>query len=149
SGGTGEEHRAIVAKSEDPYGPYKLYQSPILTHNQLPEHPIQNIGHADFVEDHKGNWWAVFLGTRPVDGDYTILGRETFLASIRWTKEGWPLIDNNEGTVNNIMETNMSLGESNFKARSINREDFNDENLDKSWMYLRQKNQVNYSLVER
>jgi beta-xylosidase len=27
---------------------------------------VQNIGHADFVEDVEGNWWAVLLAVRPV-----------------------------------------------------------------------------------
>jgi beta-xylosidase len=27
---------------------------------------VQNVGHADLVEDLDGNWWAVLLGVRPV-----------------------------------------------------------------------------------
>ena len=34
------------------------------------EDEVQNTGHADFVVDGEGRWWAVFLGVRPVrDGD--------------------------------------------------------------------------------
>lgn len=99
SGGTARDHREIIACSSNPYGPFENKPEPILTHRGLKEHPVQCLGHADLVEDTSGKWWAVFLGMRPVDGKYSPLGRETFLAPVTWTEEGWPLIDNNEGTV--------------------------------------------------
>nr|ABB92159.1 arabinofuranosidase [uncultured bacterium] len=148
-GGTGEEHRSIIAKSTMPYGPFEMLDRPILTHNQLSHHPIQNVGHADFVEDENGNWWAVFLGTRPVNQQFTLLGRETFLAPINWTEDGWPMIDNNEGTVNEMTEAPYLLGESNIKDKYNRNDDFNDEKLHPEWFYLRVKEEKNYSLTER
>ena len=35
----------------------------------------------------------VFLGTRPVSGRYSVLGRETFLAPVTWTEDGWPMVE--------------------------------------------------------
>lgn len=99
SGGTDRDHREIIARSSTPYGPFEDKPEPVLTHRGLKEHPVQCLGHADLVEDASGNWWAVFLGMRPVDGKYSPLGRETFLAPVTWTEDGWPVIDNNEGTV--------------------------------------------------
>ncbi|MEK3698337.1 glycoside hydrolase family 43 protein [Paenibacillus sp. FSL R10-2199] len=99
SGGTARDHREIIARSSNPYGPFEDKPEPILTHRGLKEHPVQCLGHADLVEDTSGKWWAVFLGMRPVEGKYSPLGRETFLAPVTWTEEGWPVIDNNEGTV--------------------------------------------------
>ncbi|GAE28283.1 beta-xylosidase [Halalkalibacter wakoensis JCM 9140] len=148
-GGTGEDHRAIIARSANPYGPYERLESPILTHNKLPEHPVQNIGHADFVEDENNQWWAVFLGTRPVQQMYTILGRETFLAPIRWTEDGWPVIDQNEGHVRVIMESKHLLGTSNMRERDEYYDDFNEDQLATSWFHLRKKKDESYSLNER
>ncbi|MCT8137095.1 glycoside hydrolase family 43 protein [Anaerobacillus sp. CMMVII] len=146
-GGTGYEHRAIIARSSAPYGPYELYDQPILTHNQLPEHPIHNLGHADFVEDLNGNWWAVFLGVRPVNGEYSVLGRETFLAPITWTEDDWPTIDNNEGSVGLIVETDL-LGTEQTQVPSFY-DDFTLENLVPSWSFLRQEDKTAYSLTDR
>jgi len=103
-GGTSYDHRAIIGRSKDPYGPFEPCPHPILTHKDLPDHPLQCLGHADLVDDVNGNWWMVFLGTRPVNGKggYTVLGRETFLAPVTW-KDGWPMVDNNEGTVQERM----------------------------------------------
>lgn len=102
-GGTGRDHRALVYRSEQPYGPFEMMPHPMLTHNGLPDHPIQNTGHAELLEGPDGTWWIMFLGVRPVDGQYSVLGRETFLAPVRWNEEGWPVVDNNEGTVSLTM----------------------------------------------
>ncbi|MFS0862634.1 glycoside hydrolase family 43 protein [Fredinandcohnia sp. 179-A 10B2 NHS] len=148
-GGTADDHRAIIGKGDNPYGPFELLDHPILTHNKLPNHFLQNIGHADLVEDKNGNWWAVFLGVRMVNSEYGHLGRETFLAPVTWTEDGWPMIDNNEGNVNIIMETDALLGESNIVDTAVTNEDFDTENLDTSWFFLRTNPVDAYSLTER
>ncbi|WP_416151395.1 glycoside hydrolase family 43 protein [Salipaludibacillus sp. HK11] len=148
SGGTGIEHRSIIARSHHPYGPYELYENSILTHNQMPDHPIQNLGHADFVEDKVGNFWAVFLGVRPTDGKYSVLGRETFLAPVSWTEDGWPTIDNNDGTLELTMKTDRLPVGTEQKQISSFRDDFNSPNLEDSWTFLRTNIGNKYSLTE-
>jgi xylan 1,4-beta-xylosidase len=136
SGGTGDRHREIIGRSKQPYGPYEMLPHPILSHADLKGHPIQNTGHADLVEDREGNWWAVFLGVRPVEGKYSILGRETFLAPVRW-RDGWPLIDVNEGTVGLLMDSGDTLR---GRRPSLSfRDDFNDSRLSLRWTFLRNR----------
>ncbi len=134
SGGTGDRHREIIGRSKHPYGPYEMLPHPILSHAELKDHPIQNTGHADLVEDREGNWWAVFLGVRPVQGKYSILGRETFLAPVRW-QDGWPLIDVNEGSVGLLM------GDTSRDRRpSLSfRDDFDEAQLPIRWTFLRRR----------
>jgi alpha-N-arabinofuranosidase len=43
------------------------------------------------VEGPDGSWWAVFLGSRPYEGQYYNTGRETFLLPVTW-QDGWPVI---------------------------------------------------------
>ncbi|MDK8189761.1 glycoside hydrolase family 43 protein [Paenibacillus sp. UMB7766-LJ446] len=139
SGGTAKEHREIIGRSDRPYGPFERYPDPILTHRHL-DHPIQYLGHADLVEDHNGDWWAVFLGVRLTADGYSVLGRETFLAPVVWN-EGWPHIDNNEGLVSLDMKVQRlpvaspSLPES-HTAIIVGREEFDGE-LGLQWMYVR------------
>jgi xylan 1,4-beta-xylosidase len=46
------------------------------------------------VQDAEGGWWMVFLAFRPVGGGYWHhLGRETFLASVTWDADGWPVVN--------------------------------------------------------
>jgi len=64
-GGTEEGHCEWVSRSETgPFGPWELGKVNPLWRNTA-EDDVQNTGHADFVEDKNGRWWAVFLGVRP------------------------------------------------------------------------------------
>ncbi len=94
-GGTGDQHSEVVFRSDSVWGPWQPYVgNPILTQRTLPPRrrfPISSTGHADFVETPAGEWWAVFLGTRPYADDLHNTGRETFLLRVRWD-DGWPSI---------------------------------------------------------
>ena len=43
------------------------------------------------METPNGEWWAVFLGTRPYKDNFYNTGRETFMLPVRWIN-GWPRI---------------------------------------------------------
>jgi beta-xylosidase len=59
--------------------------------------PILATGHADLVSTPGGDWYVVFLATRPQnpnDGNgKPQLGRETFLAPVTW-EDDWPVVNN-------------------------------------------------------
>lgn len=118
SGGTAKEHREIIGRSSSPYGPFEELAEPILTHRGI-EHPIQYLGHADLIEGPDGGWWAVFLGVRLGEEGYGVLGRETYLAPVNWSEDGWPMIDNNEGTVGLEMIVARSCGSSGEADRAV------------------------------
>ncbi|GIO35310.1 glycoside hydrolase 43 family protein [Paenibacillus antibioticophila] len=153
SGGTAKDHREIIGRSASPYGPFELYPHPILTHRGI-EHPIQYLGHADLAVDSNGDWWAAFLGVRLVDSGYSVLGRETFLAPVTWNDEGWPMIDNNEGTVNLEMSVPRLPGEQGetMSARAAvfeGKDDFEGPELPYGWTFLRNPAKESWSLKER
>ncbi|MFD7970556.1 glycoside hydrolase family 43 protein [Streptomyces clavifer] len=91
-GGTERGHAMSVARSRTLPGPFEPHpDNPVLSHRST-SHPVQNTGHGDLVQAHDGTWWMVLLGTRP-RGDtpkFHGMGRETFLAPVRWEDE-WPL----------------------------------------------------------
>ncbi len=94
-GGTASGHSEVVFRSRSPWGPYEAYAgNPILTQRDLPvdrADPVTNAGHADLVQMQDGSWWAVFLASRPYEGERYNTGRETFLLPVTW-KDGWPVI---------------------------------------------------------
>jgi xylan 1,4-beta-xylosidase len=154
-GGTGFDHSEVVFKSKNVAGPYFPYQhNPILTQRTLNanrKHPITTTGHADFVETESGNWWAVFLGCRPYEGDYYNTGRETFLALVQW-KDGWPKINPEFDEVQHryMLPHKSSRVESNYlNGNFIFKEHFETDKLSYDWMFLRTPHEVWYSLEKR
>jgi hypothetical protein len=92
-GGTGPGHGVCVARSDSPSGPWEPHPAnPILSHRST-VHPVQNAGHADFVELPDGSWALVYLGVRPRGSfpESHVNGRETFLAGVDWVDD-WPVI---------------------------------------------------------
>jgi len=65
----------------------------VLSHRTADGHPVQATGHGDLVQDADGRWSLLFLGIRPQGWPpFHVLGRETFLAPVRW-EHGWPFVD--------------------------------------------------------
>jgi alpha-N-arabinofuranosidase len=93
-GGTGDQHSEVIFRSSSPMGPYTPWkQNPILTQRQLDKarpYPISCAGHADLIQAKEGDWWGVFLATRPIHNQFENLGRETFLMPVRWSADGFP-----------------------------------------------------------
>ncbi len=96
-GGTKEAHVEVAFRADRLLGPYLPDpRNPILSQNDLdPARPnaVTQAGHADIVETAAGDWWAVFLGSRPWSPDPLAYntGRETFLLPMTW-RDGWPVI---------------------------------------------------------
>ncbi|KAI1292726.1 glycoside hydrolase family 43 protein [Xylaria venustula] len=95
-GGTEAGHQEWVFRSrEGVYGPWEAQGKPLWYNG--PDEEVQRTGHADVFEDGEGNWWAVFLGVRPVkdeDGEYLEpqMGRESFLVKVDWVDD-WPVFN--------------------------------------------------------
>jgi xylan 1,4-beta-xylosidase len=96
-GGTSVNHSQVILRADSLSGvftPAPAGVNPILTQRDLdPKRPspITSAGHVDMVELADGNWWAVFLATRPYAGNLYNIGRETFLLPVTW-HDGWPNI---------------------------------------------------------
>ena len=146
-GGTAEGHSVTISRSRDPYGPFESCpHNPILTHRSL-MNEIQATGHADLFEDHHGNWWAVFLGYRYGEFSWHHLGRETYLAPVEWTTDGWPVVNRGEKVLS-TMEVDRPMTPHPWPAAS-ERDDFDTATLAPSWNHLRNPDPVHYSLTER
>lgn len=95
-GGTELAHSITIARSRDIYGPYESNPAnPILTHCSVKAQysQIQGTGHADMVQSPDGRWWTVFLAYRNYGGSYHHLGRETFIAPVKWDEGEWPVVN--------------------------------------------------------
>jgi beta-xylosidase len=98
-GGSGLNHSVVIARSKDILGPYESYRSnPILTNRGTNKY-FQNIGHADFFHDARGQWWATALAWRSgPEGKTYPMGREMVLTNVTWNDGEWPIIEPVVGT---------------------------------------------------
>jgi xylan 1,4-beta-xylosidase len=158
-GGTAYDHSEVVFRSKNVEGPYIPYKNnPILTQRNLDTNrifPITSTGHADFIETPSGKWWAVFLGVEPYPpykDDYYNIGRETFLAPVRW-ENGWPVITSDHQLVKHYYPNPLPV-DKNFKGIPLGgnfeyTDNFDSGTLDLSWEFLRTVREKWYNLTAK
>jgi alpha-N-arabinofuranosidase len=107
-GGTSVNHSEVILRSKDVWGPYVPYEgNPILTQRDLPEdrpNAITSAGHAQFLVGPDGKDYMIYLAVRPYEGDYYNTGRETFIAPVTWTEDGWPMAEHGENELKYFYE---------------------------------------------
>ena len=147
-GGTAHHHAVSVARSEVITGPYAGNRgNPILTHRHLGlDYPIVGTGHADLVDTPSGEWWMVLLAMRPYGGYYYNLGRETFLAPVRW-EEGWPIVSPGTGRVE-LTYPAPDLPTRDWPSAPA-RDEFDQPTLAPQWFFLRTPRDDFWSLNDR
>lgn len=147
-GGTAHHHAVIVARSAAITGPYEGNRgNPIMTHRQLGlDYPIVGTGHGDLVQTQNGEWWMVLLAMRPYGGYFYNLGRETFLAPVRW-EEGWPIVSPGTGRVEFTYPA-PDLPEHDWPTVPT-RDDFDQATLAPGWFFLRTPREDFWSLSDR
>lgn len=99
-GGTEHYHAVTVARSKELTSWFEGNPAnPVMTHRQFGfDYPITNIGHADLVETPSGEWYAVMLGSRLIDGYHKNLGRESFVCPVIFERD-WPVFSPKSGKV--------------------------------------------------
>ncbi|MEO5774645.1 MAG: glycoside hydrolase family 43 protein [Sphingomicrobium sp.] len=150
-GGTEERHSEVIFRSHDVLGPYVPWeQNPILTQRDLPAkrpNPITSTGHADLVQLPNGDWWSVFLGTRPYEGDFYNTGRETFMLPVTW-QNGWPRISRPGQPIpyTHRMPPLPASGKPFNTRHMVLREEFAGKALGPEWMMMRNPRERWHSL---
>jgi alpha-N-arabinofuranosidase len=149
-GGTEEAHSETIARSNSIWGPYtENPANPILAHANAAGqgNPIQGVGHADIIQAHDNSWWIVFHGYRTVsDKAHHILGRETCLAPVSWTKNGWPVVNGNGTATVNMTCPTLPLKPFSQKSAKVN---FDENELSLEWNFIQIPDTNNISLIKR
>ena len=146
-GGTEYGHKVTIARSQSIDGPYEGNPAnPILTHinKNAQNSPIQGTGHADFVQASDGNWWMVCLAFRPQTGSHHLLGRETFLAPVRWDPNAWPVVKGGDTIALQMNVPTLPLQP--FAEKPV-RTKFKSGKLGNEWVHIRNHHPENYTFV--
>ncbi|HEV7331296.1 MAG TPA: glycoside hydrolase family 43 protein [Flavisolibacter sp.] len=156
-GGTGYNHSEVIFRSKSLEGPFVPWEgNPILTQRHLDrgrKNPITTTGHADLVQAPNGTWHAVFLACRPYEGDHYNIGRETFLAPVTWTPDGWPVITKGTEEVKNRYPLPLpgagKVPVNPFSGNYTFRDDFEDKPLNVRYTFLRTVTEKWYSASDK
>lgn len=144
-GGTEMGHMVTIARSRDIYGPYEANPAnPILYHQRklTQSSPIQGTGHADLINAADGSWWMVCLAFRPQVNGMHLTGRETYLAPVSWSDDGWPVVNGN-GTISIDMDV-PTLPQTPGKSRNMQYDFTQMESFTPEWVHLRNPHPENY-----
>lgn len=135
-GGTEHYHAVTVARSKEVLGWYEGNPAnPVMTHRQFGfNYPIANVGHADLVDTPQGNWYAVLLASRTMEGIHKNLGRETYICPIIWER-GWPVFSPKSGKIDWEYPADPDLPWTEYGNNHLVRDDFDNENLDFCWNF--------------
>ncbi len=79
-------HMAVVARSENPTGPWENSPYNPLIHTYHKSDNWWSKGHGTLIDDVNGNWWIVY---HAYANDYHTLGRQTLIEPIEQTSDGW------------------------------------------------------------
>lgn len=143
-GGTSYEHRVCVARSKNLYGPYEECPfNPVLMQTDRSS-KIQKAGHGKLVQTQKGEWWMAYLCGRPLGDGFCVLGRETCLDRVRWTDDGWFIVNNGRP---GIKSKRPDLPKFNYEFPYF--DDFNSKILSPVWQFVRSNYKDLWSLDER
>lgn len=140
-GGTSVNHSEVILTSEHVTGPYTPdLLNPILTQRDLPadrEDPVTSVGHADLIETPDGQWYALFLGCRPYEGDLYNTGRETFLLPVTWHNDTPIILDKGLAVPTVVSKAELKPEQNQLTGNFIWRDDFDADQLDQNWSFIR------------
>lgn len=107
-GGTGYGHCVTMARSSSPWGPFEADPEGVVLTSQPedfdahletdhlkprfynPKVRLQKAGHGSYVDTPAGETYLVYHCSRPLLPELRcVLGRETAIAKMRWTPDGW------------------------------------------------------------
>lgn len=114
-----------VFRSESPWGPFESCPSnPILTARDVDRPHLNTVGHADLFADIHGQYWAVFLCYRMSDSNkHHHLGRETGMAPIEWSEDGWPYMPSARKSPDILIDCPDRIGPNEYLPTLVYEED--------------------------
>lgn len=141
-GGTSVNHSEVILMADSIKGPYQPYRNnPILTQRGLPEpRPdiVTSVGHADIIDTPQGEWYSVFLGCRPYQGNHYNTGRETFLLPVRWENDFPVILDRGLAVPTVVKKEGLRPNAENYLTGNFTwKDNFDLDKLKDEWIFIR------------
>lgn len=96
--GPATSHMVVSARSRSAKGPWENSPYNPIVHTYSSEEKWWSKGHGTVVDDSHGNWWIVY---HAYEKDSHTLGRQTVIDPIKWTDDGWFILDKDRTPIKN------------------------------------------------
>lgn len=145
-GGTCDNHSEVILTSNHVKGPYHPADgNPILTQRDQPTarpEPVTSTGHADLIDTPSGDWFAVFLGCRPYEGNMYNTGRETFLLPVSWERGTPVILEKGKALTASVQPEDWKADTTGIRPGTFTgnltwRDEFTNEPLSNKWLFIR------------
>lgn len=134
-------HMVISARSKSPLGPWENSPYNPIIRTESPKENWWSVGHATPFEDAHGDWWMMFHG---YERDYYNMGRQTLLAPVEWTEDGWYKLPDG---YNIDTPTQAPKGESVEDHYSLS-DDFSGETLKPHWKSFKEYDENRFEVKD-
>lgn len=122
-------HMVISARSKSPLGPWENSPFNPIIRAQSNSDKWWSVGHATVLKDTSNKWWMIFHG---YENSHYNMGRQTLLAPVEWTNDGWFKMPDNLKIDEPIKKQSGSLGVDVF---SLN-DNFEGNTLKTHWKFF-------------
>jgi beta-xylosidase len=133
-------HMVISARAKSPLGPWENSPYNPIIRTQNNNDKWCSVGHATIFQAKANNWWMVLHG---YEKDHYNRGRQTLLAPIEWTKEGWFRVPANFDIAKPYSKP---LATSSEKPHTLN-DSFRGNSLNAQWKFFGEFNTNRFSLT--
>lgn len=123
-------HMVISARSKSPLGPWENSPYNPIIRTENPEDKWASVGHATIFEDASKELWMLFHG---YEKEHYNLGRQTLLAPLEWTSDGWFKMPESFDISKPIARPSGDLVESTYQIS----DSFNGSELNPKWHFYK------------
>nr|WP_319397570.1 family 43 glycosylhydrolase [uncultured Carboxylicivirga sp.] len=134
-------HMVISARSKSPLGPWENSPYNPIVRAKSNKDRWWSLGHATPFEDAYGDWWMILHG---YEKDYYNMGRQTMLAPLEWTEDGWFKLPDGY-TVET--PTKKPKGKKTGEDFTLS-DDFSGKTLNPSWRFFKEDNPDRFEIKD-
>lgn len=134
--GPATSHMVVSARSRSAKGPWENSPYNPIVHTYSDDEQWWSKGHGTIVDDVDGNWWIVY---HAYEKDSHTLGRQTLIDPIKWTEDGWFLLDEDRSPL---------TGDPTFPGMELS-DDFSSDKLAIQWTTWGRYNEQEITLRDK
>lgn len=124
--GPSTAHMAVVARADHPMGPWENSPYNPLVHTESRDEKWWCKGHGTIFEDAYGQWYIIY---HAYEKGFLSRGRKVLLERIRWTDDGWPVLDGGDAAAQIPLPEGENAGTDDFS------DDFSAAALKPTWYF--------------